>query len=184
MAHTTEVPSFERIDQEFVLEEETLRGYRAKNYYPVKFGQVFKDRYEVISKLGYGATSTVWLCRDLFQSHSHVALKVYINNSKIHCELPIYKHIDSLQSTHGGRSRVRGLLDSFEIEGPNGTHVCLAHQALGPSLHELRDLFDDKLFPPAFLMQTIRHILGGLEFLHQEAHVIHTGTSKLGVPKY
>jgi len=47
------------------VEEETLSSYRVEEYYPVKIGDVFKSRYQVVGKLGYGAYLTVWLCRDL-----------------------------------------------------------------------------------------------------------------------
>lgn len=47
------------------IEEETLHGYVAERYYPVHLGQVFNSRYQVVTKLGFGATSTIWLCRDL-----------------------------------------------------------------------------------------------------------------------
>lgn len=47
------------------LEEETLRGYSPERFYPVNIGEVFRSRYQVIGKLGYGGHSTVWLCRDL-----------------------------------------------------------------------------------------------------------------------
>jgi serine/threonine-protein kinase SRPK3 len=46
-------------------EEETLPGYVATRYYPVRIGQIFRDRYQVVGKLGFGTTSTVWLARDL-----------------------------------------------------------------------------------------------------------------------
>jgi hypothetical protein len=44
-------PSFDRVDPTLLIEEGTLPGYKAEDYYPVKFGQVFKDRYNVIGKL-------------------------------------------------------------------------------------------------------------------------------------
>lgn len=50
--------------QEEPIEEQTLSFYRRKNYYPVRIGQIFNDRYQVIAKLGYGGYSTVWLARD------------------------------------------------------------------------------------------------------------------------
>jgi hypothetical protein len=53
------------IDPSRVVEEEKVRGYKAEHYYPVHVGEVFQDRYSVISKIGYGSASTVWLCRDL-----------------------------------------------------------------------------------------------------------------------
>jgi serine/threonine-protein kinase SRPK3 len=46
-------------------EEETLPGYVPTRYYPVRIGQIFRDRYQVVGKLGFGTTSTVWLARDL-----------------------------------------------------------------------------------------------------------------------
>jgi hypothetical protein len=50
-------------DHEF--EEETNPGYKAEHFYPVRIGEIFKFRYEVLAKLGFGMCSTVWLCRDL-----------------------------------------------------------------------------------------------------------------------
>lgn len=46
-------------------EEEELPLYKPENYYPVDIGEVFVSRYQVVSKLGYGTSSTVWLWRDL-----------------------------------------------------------------------------------------------------------------------
>lgn len=46
-------------------EEERLPWYSADQFYPVRLGEILKSQYRVIGKLGYGAYSTVWLCRDL-----------------------------------------------------------------------------------------------------------------------
>jgi len=168
-----------RIDKSCLIEEETVRGYRAEHYYPVELGEVFRSRYKTVAKLGYGSASTVWLCRDLSNENQYVALKVYINCSKENRELPAYNHINSLQSGHEGRQRVRALLDSFDIDGPHGRHVCLVHQPLGVSFLELKSLCPDELFPVPLIRQTMRPILTGLQFLHNEAHVVHTGKSEL-----
>ena len=53
------LPADERI------EEEKIIGYKAERFYPVHLGEVFKSRYQVVAKLGFGGSSTVWLCRDL-----------------------------------------------------------------------------------------------------------------------
>ena len=53
------LPATERI------EEETVANYQADHYYPIELGNVFHSRYQVVAKLGFGTTSTVWLCRDL-----------------------------------------------------------------------------------------------------------------------
>jgi serine/threonine protein kinase len=151
---------FERIDPSYLVEEETVSGYNPKHYYPVKLGEVVHERYKIIGKLGFGSASTVWLCRDLQEQHEYVALKVYINSSKYHRELPIY---------------VRKMYDSLELQGPHGTHICLVHQPLGISLGELKALTPEGLFSPELIRETLRCILTGLQFLHKEVRVIHTG---------
>jgi len=45
-------------------EEETFASYNPKHFYPVRLGEVFKSRYGTVAKLGFGTSSTVWLCRD------------------------------------------------------------------------------------------------------------------------
>jgi len=47
------------------IEEERKATYNAQHFYPVKLGQVFDDTYQVITKLGYGGSSTVWLAKDV-----------------------------------------------------------------------------------------------------------------------
>lgn len=54
----------ERSSKELI-EEESIPSYKAEQFYPVHIGQVFESRYQVVSKLGFGTSSTVWLCRDL-----------------------------------------------------------------------------------------------------------------------
>ena len=48
-----------------LLEEETLPRYSAEHYYPARIGEVLGSQYQIVSKLGFGSTSTVWLARDL-----------------------------------------------------------------------------------------------------------------------
>lgn len=53
------------LNPETPIEEETLPHYEHSRYYPVHVGQLFKARYQVVVKLGYGAYSISWLCQDL-----------------------------------------------------------------------------------------------------------------------
>jgi serine/threonine-protein kinase SRPK3 len=168
---------YERIDSSYLVEEETLSIYKAKHYYPVKLEDVYNDRYKVIGKLGFGSASTVWLCRDLKEQHDYVALKVYINSAKVHRELPIYEELIGLPSEHYGRKYIREMYDSFEMRGPHGTHICLVHQPLGISLNELKDLTSNGVFESDLIRQSMRCILTGIQFLHKELQIIHTGKS-------
>ena len=58
-------PNFGRISANQIFDEETLPDYIASCYYPTRIGEVIKDLYQVLGKLGYGATSTIWLARDM-----------------------------------------------------------------------------------------------------------------------
>lgn len=56
---------FQVIDASLKIEEETLSFYDPRLFYPVRIGEVFQERYQVIIKLGWGAHSKIWLCHDL-----------------------------------------------------------------------------------------------------------------------
>lgn len=63
--HTFPSDGFAALPKNEKFEEERLIGYKAENFYPVRLGEVFESRYQVVAKLGFGTASTVWLCRDL-----------------------------------------------------------------------------------------------------------------------
>lgn len=46
-------------------EEEQLSEFGAGLYFPVNIGDVYASKYQVVGKLGFGSTSTVWLARRL-----------------------------------------------------------------------------------------------------------------------
>lgn len=54
-----------RIHHSQPFEEERLPFYDADQFYPVRIGEILNSQYKVVGKLGYGAYSTVWLCRDM-----------------------------------------------------------------------------------------------------------------------
>lgn len=78
---------FPLLPLETKFEEERLLGYKAEEYYPVHLGEVFKSRYQVLAKLGYGTASTVWLCRDLQLSKPLPSPGLPVNSfaQKTHC---------------------------------------------------------------------------------------------------
>ncbi len=47
-----------------LIDEEENPGYNPRQFYPVKLGDVFNHRYKVVSKIGWGCSSTVWLTQD------------------------------------------------------------------------------------------------------------------------
>jgi len=59
------------------IEEERLSTYSQNDHFPLQPGDKSKSRYRVLGKLGYGASSTVWLVRDLeYTSESSPAFRV------------------------------------------------------------------------------------------------------------
>jgi Protein kinase domain len=46
-------------------EDEGQSGYRKGGYHPVRVGEVYRGRYKIVRKLGWGHFSTVWLAVDL-----------------------------------------------------------------------------------------------------------------------
>ncbi|KAJ5638827.1 protein kinase [Penicillium herquei] len=164
------------LDANSKLEEETLQGYLPHHFYPVNIGDVFRSRYQVVGKLGYGGHSTVWLCRDL-QQHVYATLKMYDHESSHgRREKDVYKHIGSIKSSHTGSILVRRAIDDFEISSPDNaySYQCLVHPPLAMSLCELRHRAKGKMLPEDLLKPTLIHILLALDFLHTEAGVVHT----------
>ncbi|KAJ5642708.1 kinase-like protein [Penicillium lividum] len=129
--------NFVRIPEWDKIEEETLPDYNASQYYPTQIGEVIKERYQIIGKLGFGSTSTVWLARDM-DERRYVMLKIFVQASsmgqQVDNELNMYKYMQQSPTAHPGRDVIRKLLDTFHIEGPQDTHRCLVHLPLWESV--------------------------------------------------
>ncbi|KAL2863743.1 kinase-like domain-containing protein [Aspergillus lucknowensis] len=160
------------------VEEETLPDYDPDEFYPVHIGDVFKERYRVLGKLGFGASSTTWFCRDL-RNHCYVALKVYVRSplaqAQINREVEAYKHLATVQSSHVGQRFIRHVLDSFELERPDRTyHHCLVHEPLQTTLYDFQRLGGNtKALPEDLVRGALRHLLQALDFLHADANITH-----------
>ena len=144
----------------------------------MQLGEVFNSRYQVVAKLGFGTSSTIWLCRDLEKSRL-LTLKVCIvgKHSGPDNEAAISDYLTPIDAAgHPGKDLLRLVLDHFQVAGPGGTHHCLLFEPLGISLTEYRNRFPRKRLPENLLQHVLRLILVGLDFLHQ-AGVVHTGES-------
>ena len=75
------------------------------------FGEVLKNRYLILKKLGYGSFSSVWMAYDI-QSNSLVAIKI-INPRDYKegmLEIKTYKKLDELDNTY-----LLTMIDCFEV---------------------------------------------------------------------
>ena len=109
----------------------------------------------------------------------HVALKVFIRSQAlgdhVKYELSMYKRIEQCPSDYEGRNAIRALLDSFQIEGPDGDHLVLAHPPLGDSLEVGLSCTSPRRLPPAGLRYVLKDLFLELHYLHVECRIIHTG---------
>ncbi|CAI4213687.1 unnamed protein product [Parascedosporium putredinis] len=130
---------FEVIPATELLGEEQFDEFKTGNYYPVNVGDLFaSDKYQVVGKLGFGSTSTVWLARNL-QEHDYITLKIFARDHGDTCrdEFKTYQIIDKANPAHPGHRHVRTALDTFTIGRPGGDHQCIVQQPMWDSWKDL-----------------------------------------------
>ncbi|KAF1825216.1 protein kinase [Dissoconium aciculare CBS 342.82] len=157
------------------IEEETLPRYDPDKFLPVRVGDILHETYRVTAKLGFGTSSTVWLCSNV-KTAAYYTLKVCIVDEKNSKEILVSKHVQSIQAEHPGRERLRIVVDDFEIAGPTGQHQCLLFAPQGMAYTDFLRRFPDKSINKILLQQTLLLTLLGLDFLHQ-AGIVHTDLS-------
>lgn len=89
-------------------------------------------------------------------------------------ENKILHHLQAIESSHPGSKLVRLALDTFEVPGKEGPHVCIIHEPLSLSLTDIREMAGGKL-PNSILKPVVHGILLALDYLHSVAHVVLTG---------
>ncbi|CBF89377.1 uncharacterized protein ANIA_10082 [Aspergillus nidulans FGSC A4] len=151
------------VPQHEVIDEEACPGYNPKHVYPAKPGEILANHYQLLVKIGWGTRSTVWLAKDLKSS-----LDAYH-------ERDIEEHISRQSPIHHGRGIIRTCLDSFEVTGPDGSHLCLAYEPMREPLWILRKRFVDWRLPLSIAKAYLLILLAGLDYLHSECRVVHTG---------
>ncbi|KAF1979466.1 non-specific serine/threonine protein kinase [Bimuria novae-zelandiae CBS 107.79] len=166
-----------KMDPTLPFEEENLPWYSPDQFYPVTIGEVLDSSYRVLGKLGYGAHSTVWLCRHI-RDRRFVVVKVCTRDghqsARVSRELRFYEHVSSLKADHHGQSFIRGLLGTFEITGPTGQHLCLVHPPMHMTVRDLQYMKPSRRLNEPLLRWTLSNVLSALTFLHEQAEVIHT----------
>ncbi|KAG6146050.1 hypothetical protein E4U38_000009 [Claviceps purpurea] len=157
-------------------EVEDLTRYKQFGLHPIALGEILpkpltcvsdvnkEPRYRITFKLGFGASATVWLARDLVDKR-YVAVKVGLgsDNPLPNRECEILSQIRETGPGKRGYERVIQLLDAFVVEGPNGFHQCLVTEVVSP-------LSDPKIRQHCSY-DVVRQIVEGFAFLHGEGIV-------------
>ena len=184
--------------------EEDLRvgSKRDVGYFPAWLGQSFLGgKYIVVRKLGWGQYSSVWLARDrelvigiTTTIHTRIdlswsrldrysALKILtveasaMNAKDLDEEGILQRILKSRKEVHHpGAAHVLSLFDSFRFNGPLGEHLCLVTEVLSFDLNFFRKAQPDSRVSIPIVKRIVRQILLGLEFLHTQCGIVHTGT--------
>jgi hypothetical protein len=141
----------------FIEDAESFRGHCAGGYCPIRIGdKIHSFRYYIVHKLGYGASSTIWLARNEHLSR-HVAIKVGVSSLEPPFESAILIGLrddkEGEQQQHPGMAMIPEMLDEFELEGPEtqgvkGTHHCLVAEVARMSVAQARKAGNKQLFRP------------------------------------
>lgn len=161
-------------------EDESQKDYRRGGYHPVKIGEVYKQRYVIEKKLGFGYFSTVWLASDnqaaVGDPHKLVAIK--FQKSANHYREAAEDEIKILSQIHGQSSPLKEfvvrLLDKFAIQGPNGKHICMVFEVMWKDLLFLMKKFGHHGLPVSLVKMISYQVLSGLELIHGKCQIIHT----------
>ncbi|PGH28903.1 CMGC/SRPK protein kinase [[Emmonsia] crescens] len=155
------------------LGEERFEEFKKGQYYPVNIGDVFSSKYQIVGKLGFGVTSTVWLARDL-EGHRYVTLKVYTRDEANQEEFQIYKYLNQGNHLHPGYAHVRTALDVFTIPRPGGDHHCLVQKPMWESFRDLLYRNPSHRFTEDLLRAGLMQVFLALDYLHSECKLVHT----------
>ncbi len=91
-------------------------------------------------------------------------------------EIAVSEHLSKVSLEHVGKKRVRRVLESFEITGPNGNHRCLLYQPLGMSWTEFLRLLPENRFEKDLVQYSLQLLLIAVDYLHRSG-VVHTDIS-------
>ena len=78
---------------------------------------------------------------------------------------------------HHGFQHVVHLLHEFTFDSFAGQHICFVTDVLSYSVPSLQTQLSDRRFPLKFILRLTKHILKGLEYLHDECEIVHSGMS-------
>lgn len=104
-------------------------------------------------------------------------MKIINSNNSDHAqhEREVEKHIAQQDKSHRGYEIIRTCIESFEVTGPEGTHLCLAYEPMREPFWILQKRFVERKLPLSIAKSYLLILLAGLDYLHSECRIVHTG---------
>ncbi|RMY82262.1 hypothetical protein D0862_12072 [Hortaea werneckii] len=159
------------------IDEESLSSYNPINYCSIEPGSILDESYTAMVKLGYGRTSTTWLCKD--GKSTYKVLKVGAADAT-HREKKTFERIRlaAAQSDHAGSICVRQPERIFEFHLRGQAYNCFVFEPLGPNLLEFTNQPSNRPFGSQRVRLVATYLLHAIDFLHTSG-VAHTGKPAL-----
>ncbi|KAJ5050011.1 hypothetical protein NUH16_008538 [Penicillium rubens] len=171
---TFAIPSHEVVDEERFLND------GLQDFYPARPGETLGDNYQLLAKIGWGTSSTVWLARDLtryqWQPERTVAVKLLNScyGKSGNDLLSIEETVAQKNPSHQGYGSVRTCQESFELEIPGRKNTCLVYEAMREPMTVFQQRFENGRMPLPVAKAYIGLLLLGLQYLHAECRLVHT----------
>jgi len=155
------------------VEEENWPWYTPQSFYPVHIGDVLHSKYQVLYKLGYGTTATIWMCRDLHRDEYVCMKSMVCDYTSVQREIKAYETLSNVPKADRlmGERYTRQAVDHFELRRGDRDYHFLIHEPLGVSVQFFLDLSGGSL-PIYYVKELASQMLHALHFIHS-AQVIH-----------
>lgn len=92
-------------------------------------------------------------------------------------DVAVSDRLKNMTIEHPGKNKLRTVVDSFEISGPHGAHICLLYEPLELNFTGFLKTLPDNRFPKEMAQSSPQLIVLALDYLHR-CYVVHTGISK------
>jgi hypothetical protein len=103
----------------------------------------------------------------------------YVNVEAAQHEVEICKRVRCTNPSHKGLPYIQILIESFEVTGPNGSHLCLVFEPMRETLSLFQSRLKNKRFTLERMKMYLVCLLNGLDYLRSECRIVHAGELKV-----
>ncbi|KAI0012677.1 kinase-like domain-containing protein [Xylariaceae sp. FL0662B] len=149
-------------------EDLDLVGYGEGGYLAIHLGDLLKNRYKVVHKLGNGRSATVWLCRDT-RDDSWKAVRVLTSEASAKEDrVHLKEELEGCTDKEIEDARIILSTDEFRLEGYNGSHRCLVFPFWGPPLSHIWYVLQEDPDHCRKLREICQQAVEAMSFLHSK----------------